>query len=414
MLTTVELCEHLMGLLHTPIRHYDSEGHCIEVFQDHGEQQDPLCLDTVFLQELLALGRPDCPAVYCEFGGVLYGIVVTPQEGTLILGPSALTSDSLELAAAVAAQHKLDPNFPYRISHTTLETFCQGISMIFHHCTGQRLSWDQIVMSNFQTETQKQVLQEKIGEVCYHFQEQGKVHNPYSQEKWEQDCIRRGDLEGLQKSFQETYVGEVGLLSQNPVRQARNISIVLVTLSTRSAIEGSLPSEIAYSLSDAFIQRVEELNQPTDIYSAARAMEVQLAKMVQQQTDDCKQRRQSSLTIRCKKEILPRLHQKITVKELAQVLQVTPDYLSHVFAIEEGMPLLDYIAREKVRYAQWRLTFTQESYQSIAYAYGFSDQSHFGKVFKKWTGMTPRQYRTSTQPETDNLHKNSSPGLNKL
>ncbi len=411
MLTTVELCEHLMGLLHTPIRHYDPEGNCIQVFQDRGEQQDPLRLDAGFLRELLALGRPDCPAVYCELDGALYGIIVTPGEGTLVLGPSALPVDSRELAAAVAARHNLDPARPYRISHNSLESFCQGISMIFHHCTGRCLSWDQIVMSNFQTEKQKQALQEKVGEVCYNFQEQGKVHNPYSQEKWEQDCIRRGDPDGLQKSFQETYVGEVGVLSRDPVRQARNISIVLVTLSTRSAIEGGLAAETAYSLSDAFIQRVEELTQPTDIYSAARAMEMQLAKMVQQQTMDS---RQSSLTIRCKKEILPRLHQKITVKELAQVLQVTPDYLSHVFAREEGMPLLDYIAREKIRYAQWRLTFTRESYQSIAYAYGFADQSHFGKVFKKWTGMTPRQYRAETQPESDNLHKNGGDGLNKL
>lgn len=394
MLNTAEFCDHLMGLLHTPIRQYDNQGNCLAVFQDRGEQQDPVEQDQVFRSQLMELANLNCPAIYQELDGALYGVVATPEDGIFLLGPSSLQRDSRELARAVAARHGLDKKIPYRISHNLFDTFCHGVSALFHHCTGQKLSWDQIVMTNFQTEDQNRLLQEKVNQVCYAFQEQGKVHNPYSQERREQESIRRGDIQELNRSFRETYVGEIGTLAHDPVRQARNLAIVLVTLSSRSAIEGGVPPEVAFSFSDAFVQRVEEMNQPAEIYSVTRQMELSLTQMV------CgyqKNRGQSTLVIRCKEEILPRLHQKVTVKELAQVLEVTPDYLSHVFAQEEGMTITDYIGREKVRYAQWRLTFSQDSYEAIAYAYGFSSQSHFGKVFKKWTGMTPKQYREQHQ-----------------
>lgn len=407
MLTTDELCEHMMGLLHTPVRRYAHTGECLAVFRDCGEQQDPLVEDTAFREQLLEMADPACPIIYYELEGALYGVLETPQDGILILGPCALPTDSRSLADAVAARHGLDRKRPYRISHAALETFCAGISTIFHHCTGIKLSWEQIVTASFRTED-RFPLQQKTDEVYSNLQEQGKVHNPYSQERWEQDSIRRGDVESLKKSFQETYVGEVGVLSRDPVRQARNIAIVLVTLSTRSAMEGGVPAEIAFSLSDAFIQHVEELRQPAQIYAAAREMEIQLARMVAEHRVNLVQ---SGLVIRCKKEIGPRLHQKITVKELANVLGVTADYLSHVFSQEEGLSLSDYISREKIRYAQWRLTFTQDSCQNIAYAYGFSDQSHFGRVFKKWTGMTPRQYRESTQAGLGKTDKKQSDSL---
>jgi YesN/AraC family two-component response regulator len=39
------------------------------------------------------------------------------------------------------------------------------------------------------------------------------------------------------------------------------------------------------------------------------------------------------------------------------------------------------------------LTSTDDSIVDICLAVGFEDQSYFSKVFKKYTGMTPKQYR---------------------
>lgn len=49
------------------------------------------------------------------------------------------------------------------------------------------------------------------------------------------------------------------LYSHDPLRQAKNLDIVLITLAGRSAIQGGLLPEIAFSMPDAFIQRAKEL-----------------------------------------------------------------------------------------------------------------------------------------------------------
>ena len=55
------------------------------------------------------------------------------------------------------------------------------------------------------------------------------------------------------------------------------------------------------------------------------------------------------------------------------------------------MKLTNYIAHVKIEAAKKKLLYTRDSYEEIAYALGFSTQSHFGQVFKKYAGMTPGQ-----------------------
>lgn len=101
----------------------------------------------------------------------------------------------------------------------------------------------------------------------------------------------------------------------------------------------------------------------------------------------------SFLVSRCKEEVRRRLHTKVTVEELAKSLDLSPSYLSRMFHKEQGITITDYVAQEKIRAAQNMLLTTDLSYEAIAYELGFSSQSYFGAVFKRLTGVTPREYR---------------------
>ena len=57
------------------------------------------------------------------------------------------------------------------------------------------------------------------------------------------------------------------------------------------------------------------------------------------------------------------------------------------------MTLTDFILQEKVKLTKNLLAYSPYSYIEIATYPGFSSQSHLGKVFKKYTDMTLRQYR---------------------
>lgn len=111
----------------------------------------------------------------------------------------------------------------------------------------------------------------------------------------------------------------------------------------------------------------------------------------------------SLLVTRCREVIQRRLYEKITVKELAAELRVSPAHLSRVFHEEQQVTLTDYITREKIRRACELLRSTNDSYEAIAYELGFSSQSYFGAVFKKLEGITPRDFRRQNRLEEELL-----------
>jgi AraC-like DNA-binding protein len=81
------------------------------------------------------------------------------------------------------------------------------------------------------------------------------------------------------------------------------------------------------------------------------------------------------------------------VRELADELHVSMEYLSTIFKKTEQITITEYILREKVKLAKNLLIYSEYSAENIALYLGFSSQSHFGKVFKKYTGITPSIYR---------------------
>ncbi|WMT43155.1 helix-turn-helix transcriptional regulator [Paenibacillus sp. D2_2] len=58
-----------------------------------------------------------------------------------------------------------------------------------------------------------------------------------------------------------------------------------------------------------------------------------------------------------------------------------------------SMTVTEYIQRQKIEEAKKLLTFSDSSPLQTASLLNFHDQSHFTKVFKKYTGVTPRQYK---------------------
>jgi AraC-like DNA-binding protein len=87
------------------------------------------------------------------------------------------------------------------------------------------------------------------------------------------------------------------------------------------------------------------------------------------------------------------MHSKIVVSELADDLHVSLEYLSTLFRKTEQTTISEYILKEKVRLAENLLIYSEYTIEKIGLYLGFSSQSHFGKVFKKYTGFTPNVYR---------------------
>lgn len=94
-----------------------------------------------------------------------------------------------------------------------------------------------------------------------------------------------------------------------------------------------------------------------------------------------------------KKYIRSHLDENLTRESLAAMVYLTPDYLSHLFKRETGFSLTNYIIYERIEEAKRLLAGTGQSVSDIATRCGFQNISYFSKQFKRFAGMTPREFR---------------------
>ncbi|MBY0598584.1 helix-turn-helix domain-containing protein [Bacillus bingmayongensis] len=179
------------------------------------------------------------------------------------------------------------------------------------------------------------------------------------------------------------------LSKTSQLRQQKNNGIIAITLATRYAIDGNLPSEIAFSLSELYIQTIEQLD---NMYSVNRLIEDALCTFADR-VKEYNTHKYSKIIISCLDYISKNIYNEITLNNLAESVGVNPSYLSKLFKNEVGIPLSEYVQSERIDEAKKLLTLTTYSLSEICAWLNFNDQSYFIKVFKKFTNMTPRQYR---------------------
>lgn len=83
----------------------------------------------------------------------------------------------------------------------------------------------------------------------------------------------------------------------------------------------------------------------------------------------------------------------LKVQEIANEVGVHPFHLSRVFRNVQRQTIGEYVQKLRVDYACKQLAQPDSDLASVALASGFADQSHFTRVFKNVTGMTPGAFR---------------------
>ncbi|WP_261302062.1 response regulator transcription factor [Paenibacillus andongensis] len=102
----------------------------------------------------------------------------------------------------------------------------------------------------------------------------------------------------------------------------------------------------------------------------------------------------TSVIERLKQYIAVHLDQsELSREELAEHVYLHPDYLSRFFKKETGVSISDYLLQERVNLAKELLCKSDMPIGSIALAVGYSNFSHFSKMFKKVTNLNPNDYR---------------------
>ena len=83
----------------------------------------------------------------------------------------------------------------------------------------------------------------------------------------------------------------------------------------------------------------------------------------------------------------------ISVGQIVDSCHISHQYILRMFKDQMGMSALDYIQNRKMMLAKWYLHFEKSATLNVAVKLGYEDGGYFAKIFRKFEGVTPHQYR---------------------
>ena len=216
------------------------------------------------------------------------------------------------------------------------------------------------------------------------------THNALAIEEALMEIVRKGDSAALRRWLAQAPAVRGGTIAPTQLRQLKNTFIVAVTLASRAAIRGGMREEDAFTLSDGYIQRVEFLSEHSKIMNLQYNMILEFTEQVEKLHLG---HHPTKLATDVANYVRHHLSEPISTAKMAEEFYLSRPYLSAKFPQETGETLTDFILREKTEEAKRLLRYSDKSASAIGTYLGFSSHGHFIRVFKKYAGMTPNEYR---------------------
>lgn len=374
----------LIQITHGEIRLIDKERDIRRIGQTK-EEEDPFFTDEIFFNDVLER-RPEASIDIFWEDDVYYARVRRKGiQGWILAGP-VQTVVGAAPALKIAQKHKIQAA-SYRLPYCELKTFLEAMKLLLYEETSEK-----VCLSELYTKQQPEPEQQKFFEKKRWMEKGGHLHNPYQHEQKKLGSIRAGNLKLLEECQNEVWPGEIGQLADNPLRQEKNLSIVVISIACRAAIDGGVAPQKAFSMSDVFISNIERMTQVLPIQAAVVEYEREFARAVEQVKHDSEHNRYVE---RAKEYVAEHIDESIRVVQIGEALGINENYLTGLFHKYEGITLQHYIRKEKVRQAKELLLYSSYSCSKIAALLCFSTQSHFSSAFKREVGMTPAKYRES-------------------
>lgn len=105
-----------------------------------------------------------------------------------------------------------------------------------------------------------------------------------------------------------------------------------------------------------------------------------------------------SLPVRLACEYIEKNFQEnINLNKISNYVSLSKNYFCNIFKKETGITIWDYLIRIRMEEAKRMLLETEQKTYEISEKVGYDDPSYFGRLFKKYTGFTPMEFRESSR-----------------
>jgi len=178
----------------------------------------------------------------------------------------------------------------------------------------------------------------------------------------------------------------------DPVRNLKNYCIVTNTLFRKAAEQGGVHPIYLDATSSSFATRIESTPSVDALGSLMLEMVRSYCRLVNKQST----RRYSPPVQKAIVIIDFDLSADLSLRQLAEMQNISSSYLSSLFKKETGKTITEYVNEKRINLAAQLLANTKLQIQTVAIHCGIPDSNYFSKMFKKYTGSTPKEYRQNT------------------
>ena len=211
---------------------------------------------------------------------------------------------------------------------------------------------------------------------------------PYEKEKELITKVKLGNIADA-KGILNDLLGYVFFSEGNNLDAIKTRAVELSSLLSRAAIEGGAATDRILKMNNYFLRTIQQINNLEDLCYRLQEVVIEFTEAMFHQIPS----KNSEVIKNAIKYITKNFSRQITLEEVASVVHLSSSYFSTLFKECTGSTFKEYLNMIRVEESKRLLSNTDYSIIDIAIATGFESQSYFTKIFKRYTGYTPKQFR---------------------
>lgn len=318
----------------------------------------------------------------------------TTLFGSILVGPFLMDKPDAIMLSELSRRYPIPTD-------DLLELYeeAQNLPVISPAITGQISKLLYYLFSNLMSESRQVFLekqerlhqQSKINESIQMYKSQiidATPSYPLEKEQALITKVKNGNISEA-KGILNDLLGYVLFVDGGKLDTIKSRALELCTLLSRASIEGGGASDTALNLNTQFIKKIAAC-------TSYESLCFILQEIVETFADNILSHgniKNREIMKKAVNFISQHYTETLTLDEVAGHVHLNPAYFSTMFKKEVGLSFKEYLNHVRIEESKRLLTNSNFSIIDIAIAVGFEDQSYFSKVFKKYTGMTPKQFR---------------------
>lgn len=376
---------HLTAMFGLPLLVLDLQEKTAARLPDGDDAPLPVLTDPAFRRELCALSGP----VELYFDYVYYARLKAAQ-GIIIIGPFLDLGDDEGDKAQLHAQ--IHGCAPAPLGRADPQALLHALSLVYLMLTGQDFDADAYLSSGSLLEPVSQlILKERAGVQERRFQLSAR-RNDFKHENQLRTAIFNGDEQALHRCFALPLTGSSSELAPTALRAGKNQAIADITIMSRTAVDAGVNPAAGVQTAEVYIRAAEQADSSLQIKEIVRSCAVDCCAQVSALSSQSAVLH-DELVGEIENYVQNHLQRKFTLQELGSSLHFSGDHLNRLYKKLTGRTIMQYARIARVEAAKPLLISAKYSAAQIAELTGFASQSHFVRVFRQITGMTPFKYQ---------------------